>query len=89
MGFVAGLLLIYMSEESAFFTLIRLMKDFELAGLYSPGFPRLRKSAKQTQHKHPAGLMSRWQTKCFMFIRNFSRNTCQRWHVTLTSWVLM
>jgi hypothetical protein len=41
MGFVAGLLLIYMGEEDAFFTLVRLMTDYELAGLYSPGFPRL------------------------------------------------
>jgi hypothetical protein len=34
MGFIAGLLLIYMSEENAFFTMVQLMKDFELAGLY-------------------------------------------------------
>jgi Ran GTPase-activating protein (RanGAP) involved in mRNA processing and transport len=41
MGFVAGLLLIYMGEEDAFFTLVRLMTDYELAGLYSNDFPRL------------------------------------------------
>jgi hypothetical protein len=41
MGFVAGLLLIYMGEEDAFFALVRLMTDYELAGLYSNDFPRL------------------------------------------------
>lgn len=42
MAFVAGLLLSYMPEEDAFFTLVALMNDprYGLAGMYSPGLPR-------------------------------------------------
>ena len=42
MGFVAGLLLLYMSEEDAFWTLVALMKGkvhTPMEGLYLPGLP--------------------------------------------------
>ena len=44
MGFVAGLLLLYMSEEDAFWTLVALLKGAvhePLEGLYLPGLPLL------------------------------------------------
>ena len=44
MGFVAGLLLLYMSEEDAFWTLVALLKGARhepLEGLYLPGLPLL------------------------------------------------
>ena len=42
MAFVAGLLLVYMPEEPAFFMLQALMRSprYALAGMYSPGLPR-------------------------------------------------
>lgn len=41
MAFVAGLLLSYMPEEDAFFTLHAIMQGkYGLAGMYSPGLPR-------------------------------------------------
>ena len=45
MGFVAGLLLLYMSEEDAFWTLVSLLKGAvhdPLEGLYLPGLPLLK-----------------------------------------------
>ena len=42
MAFVAGLLLVYMPEEPAFFMMRALMRSprYALAGMYSPGLPR-------------------------------------------------
>ena len=42
MGFIAGLLLLYMCEEDAFWTLVALMKGQvhpPMEGLYTDGFP--------------------------------------------------
>lgn len=42
MGFIAGLLLLYMCEEDAFWTLVALMKGRihpPMEGLYTDGFP--------------------------------------------------
>uniref|UniRef100_A0A7S3ZD37 Rab-GAP TBC domain-containing protein n=2 Tax=Lotharella globosa TaxID=91324 RepID=A0A7S3ZD37_9EUKA len=43
MGALAGLLLTYVPEETAFWMMVRLMSDrkYACAGLYSPGFPEL------------------------------------------------
>ena len=44
MGFIAGLLLLYMSEEDAFWTLVALLKGTvqpPLEGLYQQGLPLL------------------------------------------------
>jgi len=44
MGFIAGLLLLYMSEEDAFWTLVALLKgavQSPLEGLYQAGLPLL------------------------------------------------
>ena len=43
MGFIAALLLTYMDEESAFYTMHSIMKKYEMEGLYLPGFPDLKK----------------------------------------------
>eukprot|EP00027_Filamoeba_sp_ATCC50430_P000613 CAMPEP_0168544822 /NCGR_PEP_ID=MMETSP0413-20121227/2626_1 /TAXON_ID=136452 /ORGANISM="Filamoeba nolandi, Strain NC-AS-23-1" /LENGTH=678 /DNA_ID=CAMNT_0008574871 /DNA_START=489 /DNA_END=2525 /DNA_ORIENTATION=- len=43
MGFVTALLLMYMDEEDAFWVLVRLCSDYELADLWRPGFPGLTK----------------------------------------------
>ena len=45
MGFIAALLLSYMDEESAFYTLHSIMKKYGLEGLYLPGFPDLKKKS--------------------------------------------
>jgi len=41
MGFITALLLLYMTEEDAFIILARLLKDWNMAGLYLPDFPLL------------------------------------------------
>mmetsp|Transcript_26247 Transcript_26247/g.66750 ORF Transcript_26247/g.66750 Transcript_26247/m.66750 type:complete len:222 (+) Transcript_26247:517-1182(+) len=43
LGFVAGILLIYMSEEESFWVLIRMIRDYDMEGLFLPGFPGLQK----------------------------------------------
>lgn len=43
MGFIAALLLTYMDEESAFYTLHSIMKKYEMEGFYLPGLPALKK----------------------------------------------
>lgn len=45
MGFIAGLLLLYMAEEDAFWTLVALLKGRKhtaLEGMYQEGLPLLR-----------------------------------------------
>ncbi|KAL6079071.1 Rab-GAP TBC domain-containing protein [Balamuthia mandrillaris] len=41
MGFITGLLLMYMEEEEAFWVLVRLCTDYEMEGLFLPGLPGL------------------------------------------------
>eukprot|EP01094_Clydonella_sp_ATCC50884_P027292 TRINITY_DN7794_c0_g1_i1.p1 TRINITY_DN7794_c0_g1~~TRINITY_DN7794_c0_g1_i1.p1 ORF type:complete len:449 (+),score=199.62 TRINITY_DN7794_c0_g1_i1:50-1396(+) len=43
MGFIIALLLLYMTEEDAFYILVRLCRDYEMSGLFEPGFPGLMK----------------------------------------------
>ena len=43
MGYLVGLFLIYMNEESSFYLLHSLIKNYELEGIYKPGFPDLKK----------------------------------------------
>lgn len=41
MGFITGLLLMYMEEEDAFWVLVRLCRDYELEPMFLPGLPGL------------------------------------------------
>eukprot|EP00164_Ancoracysta_twista_P007120 GFYU01010055.1.p1 GENE.GFYU01010055.1~~GFYU01010055.1.p1 ORF type:complete len:400 (+),score=74.13 GFYU01010055.1:145-1344(+) len=41
MGFITALLLLYMSEEDAFWMLVCLMQRYNMTGLYKPGLPQL------------------------------------------------
>eukprot|EP00012_Vannella_robusta_P002812 CAMPEP_0206186002 /NCGR_PEP_ID=MMETSP0166-20121206/2153_1 /ASSEMBLY_ACC=CAM_ASM_000260 /TAXON_ID=95228 /ORGANISM="Vannella robusta, Strain DIVA3 518/3/11/1/6" /LENGTH=242 /DNA_ID=CAMNT_0053601323 /DNA_START=144 /DNA_END=869 /DNA_ORIENTATION=- len=41
MGFICAVFLLYMSEKDAFVMLYRIIKDYEMAGLFQPGFPLL------------------------------------------------
>ena len=43
MGYLVGLFLIYMNEESSFYLLHTLIKNYELEGIYKQGFPDLKK----------------------------------------------
>ena len=43
MGYLVALFLIYMNEESSFFLLHSLIKNYELEGIYKQGFPDLKK----------------------------------------------
>ena len=43
MGYIVALFLIYMDEESSFYLLHSLIKQYGLSGIYLPGFPDLRK----------------------------------------------
>lgn len=50
MGFIAGLLLLYMCEEDAFWTVVGLLKGARhppLEGLYQPGLPLLQQFLRQ------------------------------------------
>ena len=44
MGFIAAVFLIYMDEESSFFMLHSLMKEYKLEGFFLPNFPELKKT---------------------------------------------
>ena len=44
MGFITALLLTYMDQESSFFFLHSLMKNYNMEGFYLPDFPALRKT---------------------------------------------
>lgn len=53
MGFVAGLLLLYMCEEDAFWTLVALLKGQvhpPMEGLYTDGFPLLQQYFYQFEY---------------------------------------
>lgn len=53
MGFIAGLLLLYMSEEDAFWTLVALLKGAvqpPLEGLYLAGLPLLQQYFSQFEN---------------------------------------
>lgn len=41
MGFIVGVLLMYMSEEDSFYMLISILDKYEFSGLYLPGLPLL------------------------------------------------
>ena len=41
MGFLIAMFLLYMTEEDAFYLLARVIKDYEMSGLFAPGFPSL------------------------------------------------
>eukprot|EP01095_Lingulamoeba_sp_RSL-Kostka_P006354 TRINITY_DN1991_c0_g1_i1.p1 TRINITY_DN1991_c0_g1~~TRINITY_DN1991_c0_g1_i1.p1 ORF type:complete len:181 (+),score=29.09 TRINITY_DN1991_c0_g1_i1:369-911(+) len=41
MGFIAAQFLLYMTEEDVFYVLIRILADYEMSGLFEPGFPNL------------------------------------------------
>ena len=43
MGYLVALFLIYMDEESSFYLLHSIIKNYGLEGIYSPGFPDLKK----------------------------------------------
>ena len=43
MGYLVALFLIYMDEKSSFYLLHSLIKNYELEGIYLPGFPDLKK----------------------------------------------
>ena len=43
LGYLAALFLIYMDEESAFYMLHAVIKNYEMEGIYLPGFPDLKK----------------------------------------------
>ena len=43
MGYIAALFLIYMDEQSSFYLLHSLIKNYELESIFMPGFPGLRK----------------------------------------------
>ena len=43
MGYLVALFLIYMDEKSSFYLLLSLIKNYELEGIYLPGFPDLKK----------------------------------------------
>lgn len=43
MGYLVALFLIYMNEESSFYLLHALIKNYELEGIYKQGFPDLKK----------------------------------------------
>ena len=43
MGYIVALFLIYMDEKSSFYLLHSLIKNYELEGIYLPGFPELKK----------------------------------------------
>eukprot|EP00386_Alphamonas_edax_P007640 GDKI01025437.1.p1 GENE.GDKI01025437.1~~GDKI01025437.1.p1 ORF type:complete len:375 (+),score=88.82 GDKI01025437.1:128-1126(+) len=49
MGFITGLLLMYMNEEDAFMMLVCLLDRYEMAGLFRPGLPLLDKYFYQFQ----------------------------------------
>eukprot|EP00002_Diphylleia_rotans_P007351 TRINITY_DN1689_c0_g1_i3.p1 TRINITY_DN1689_c0_g1~~TRINITY_DN1689_c0_g1_i3.p1 ORF type:complete len:327 (+),score=61.39 TRINITY_DN1689_c0_g1_i3:62-1042(+) len=42
MNFIIGALLMFMEEEDAFWVFVRMMEDFNMAGMYKGGFPLLR-----------------------------------------------
>jgi len=65
MGFIAGLLLLYMCEEDAFWTLVALMKGQKhppMEGLYTDGFPLVQQHFFQFERliksAMPSSLMS-------------------------------
>ncbi|GIX64942.1 TBC domain-containing protein [Babesia caballi] len=41
MAFIAGMLVLYMNEEDAFFTLVSIMEKHDIKGLFMPQMPRL------------------------------------------------
>eukprot|EP01104_Vermistella_antarctica_P009152 TRINITY_DN2332_c1_g2_i1.p1 TRINITY_DN2332_c1_g2~~TRINITY_DN2332_c1_g2_i1.p1 ORF type:complete len:552 (+),score=153.89 TRINITY_DN2332_c1_g2_i1:307-1962(+) len=43
MGFIGALFLLYMAPEDAFILLVRLCSDYEMRGLFEPGFPLMHK----------------------------------------------
>lgn len=52
MGFIAGLLLLYMSEEDAFWTLVALLKGTRnepFEGMFADGLPLLQLSMSQVR----------------------------------------
>lgn len=49
MGFICGLLLMYMSESDAFLMLISLLENYRMAGLFMPNLPLLNKYFFQLQ----------------------------------------
>mmetsp|Transcript_90658 Transcript_90658/g.261227 ORF Transcript_90658/g.261227 Transcript_90658/m.261227 type:complete len:339 (+) Transcript_90658:1091-2107(+) len=49
MGFICGVLLMYMSEEDAFLMLISLLENYRMSGLFMPGLPLLNKYFFQLQ----------------------------------------
>ena len=49
MGFLAGLLMVYMSEEDAFYMLVALLDRYSMSGLFRPNLPLLNKYFFQLQ----------------------------------------
>ncbi|PFH37506.1 TBC domain-containing protein [Besnoitia besnoiti] len=49
MGFLAGILLMYMTEEDAFYMLVCLLHKYNMQGLFTPGLPTLEKYFFQFQ----------------------------------------
>ena len=57
MGFIAGLLLLYMSEEDAFWTLVALLKGTRnepFEGMFADGLPLLQLSMSQVRTCRPS-----------------------------------
>lgn len=75
MGFIAGLLLLYMSEEDTFWTLVALMKGAvhpAMERLYQAGLPLLQQYLFQFEHlvqeevRFPAFLLLCQCSKCYI-----------------------
>eukprot|EP00918_Siedleckia_nematoides_P035464 GHVU01077045.1.p1 GENE.GHVU01077045.1~~GHVU01077045.1.p1 ORF type:complete len:255 (+),score=34.02 GHVU01077045.1:105-869(+) len=49
MGFLVGILLLYMNEEDAFRVLVTLLDRYDMAGLFQPGLPALSKYLYQLE----------------------------------------
>jgi len=88
MGFIAGIFLMYMSEEESFWMLESLMRSpkFFLNGLYSPGFPLLHQYFYQYEQ-----LLKKRLPKLFNHLNEENVNTQlygTQWFITLFSYNL-
>ncbi len=82
MGFMAGLLLLYMSEEDAFWTLAALLHGGRrppLEGLFQPGLPLLQLCLYEVQIRSPYQTLNTWRAPKRTQCRGFSgrcRTSC-------------
>ena len=89
MGFVAGLLLLHMSEEDAFWVMVALFRGAvhePLEGLYSPGMPLVRRCLHQLEGllgEHLPRLAAHFQRECV-----HASMFATQWFVTLFAYSL-